>query len=91
LYNLIKPHHPDLHLSTVYRTLRWLEQEGLVGSQRLGEGSRQDRFDPGYPSEHHHFVCTNCQRVIEFQDFDCVKDREGAAGQQDLSLDDGEH
>ena len=28
LYNMIKPHHPDLNLSTVYRTLRWLEQEG---------------------------------------------------------------
>jgi Fe2+ or Zn2+ uptake regulation protein len=68
LYNLIKPHHPDLNLSTVYRTLRWLEQEGLVGSQRFGEGSRQDRFDPSYPAEHHHFVCTKCKQVIEFRD-----------------------
>jgi len=68
LYHLIKPHHPDLNLSTVYRTLRWLEQEGLVGTQRFGEGSRQDRFDPGFPAEHHHFVCASCQQVIEFED-----------------------
>ena len=68
LFNSIKPHHPDLNLSTVYRTLRWLEQEGLVGSQRFGEGSRQDRFDPAYPDEHHHFVCTECKQVIEFND-----------------------
>jgi Fe2+ or Zn2+ uptake regulation protein len=66
LYELIKPHHPDLNLSTVYRTLRWLEQQGLVGSHRFAEDRGQERFDPSLPTQHDHFVCTVCKRVIEF-------------------------
>lgn len=57
---------PSLNLSTVYRTLRWLEQEGLVSTRRFDEPRRQDRFDPMLPSQHHHFVCKSCKNVIEF-------------------------
>ena len=57
---------PSLHLSTVYRTLHWLEEEGLVSSRRFDENRRQDRFDPMLPSQHHHFLCSACGCVIEF-------------------------
>ncbi|MBP1702778.1 MAG: Fur family transcriptional regulator [Chloroflexi bacterium] len=57
---------PSLNLSTVYRTLRWLEQEGLVSTRRFDEPRRQDRFDPMLPSQHHHFICKSCKNVIEF-------------------------
>lgn len=66
LYEMLKPRLPDLNLSTVYRTLRWLEKEGLVDSRWFG-ADRQERFDLASPSEHHHFVCTSCQQVIEFK------------------------
>jgi Fe2+ or Zn2+ uptake regulation protein len=65
LYEQLRPKAPDLNLSTVYRTLRWLEKEGLVGTRWFGP-DRQDRFDLASPAEHHHFVCTSCQQVIEF-------------------------
>ena len=55
-----------LNLSTVYRTLRWLEQEGLVSARRFDESRRQERFDAVLPIEHHHFQCTVCKSVIEF-------------------------
>ena len=57
---------PSLHLSTVYRTLRWLEQEGLISARRFDEARRQDRFDPVLPSQHYHFLCSACKNVIEF-------------------------
>lgn len=57
---------PDLNLSTVYRTLRWLEAENLVSTRVFAEERRQERFDAALPSEHHHFMCTNCKDVIEF-------------------------
>jgi Fe2+ or Zn2+ uptake regulation protein len=57
---------PSLNLSTVYRTLRWLEQEGLISTRRFDEDRRHDRFDPMLPSQHHHFLCTACSSVIEF-------------------------
>lgn len=65
LHAVVVKKDPSLHLSTVYRTLRWLENEGLVKSHYFGE-ERQERFDPAQPSEHYHFVCTECKSVIEF-------------------------
>jgi len=66
LFNLARQRDPSLHLSTVYRTLRWLEQEGLVSARLFDEGRRQERFDVAYPTEHYHFQCTSCKTVIEF-------------------------
>ncbi len=59
---------PSLNLSTVYRTLRWLEQEGLVSARHFDETGRHDHFDPALPAQHYHFVCKLCERVIEFDD-----------------------
>ena len=73
LYDLVSAHDPSLNLSTVYRTLRWLEGEGLVSTRRFIEEHRQERFDPVHPSEHHHFLCSRCKQVIEF-DHHLVKD-----------------
>jgi Fe2+ or Zn2+ uptake regulation protein len=66
LHVLAAREDPSLNLSTVYRTLRWLEQEGLVSTRRFDEDRRHDRFDPMLPSQHHHFLCTACNSVIEF-------------------------
>lgn len=63
---LAREKDPDLNLSTVYRTLRWLEAENLVSTRVFAEERRQERFDAALPSEHHHFMCTNCKDVIEF-------------------------
>lgn len=60
----------SLHPSTVYRTLAWLEGAGLVDHCHLDAGPinrHSERFDPVTPVEHHHFVCTGCGRVTEFE------------------------
>lgn len=66
LHQLVKKHAPNLHLSTVYRTMRWLEEEGMVNSLWLEEDRRQERFDTSFSTDHHHFVCTRCKIVVEF-------------------------
>jgi Fe2+ or Zn2+ uptake regulation protein len=66
LFQLAQESDPSLHLSTVYRTLRWLEQEGLVQTRLFNDARRQERFDPTPTAEHYHFVCTGCKSVIEF-------------------------
>ncbi len=68
IYQRARQRAPDLNLSTVYRTLRWLEDLGVVGTQRF-EGERpQERFDPAVSAqpEHHHFRCRLCNTIIEF-------------------------
>lgn len=66
LFHVARERDPELNLSTVYRTLRWLEAENLVSTRVFDEDRRQERFDPALPCEHHHFMCTRCKSVIEF-------------------------
>jgi len=68
LFHITKQCDPTINLSTVYRTLRWLEQEGLVNARRFDDHHHHEHFDPVQPGEHYHFYCTICQRVIEFDD-----------------------
>jgi len=67
IFAVVSQRDPSLNLSTVYRTLRWLEQEGLVSGRRFDETGRTERFDPVHPIEHYHFICTVCKSVIEFE------------------------
>jgi len=66
LHQILKTSAPELNLSTVYRTLRWLVQEGMIGSRWFDSDRGLERFDASMVSEHHHFVCTQCRKVIEF-------------------------
>ncbi len=66
IFDIARRRDPGLNLSTVYRTMRWLEQEGLVRARRLDADTRSERFDSALPDEHHHFVCSKCRRIVEF-------------------------
>lgn len=67
LYEKLKSKSPSLHLSTVYRTLRLLEAEGMIGSCWFEKDRGQERFDMRQTVGHHHFVCKGCGQVIEFE------------------------
>jgi Fe2+ or Zn2+ uptake regulation protein len=70
IYAVACQHDAALHPSTVYRTLAWLENAGLVSHCHLDSGpngEHAERFDPVTPVEHHHFVCTVCSQIIEFE------------------------
>ncbi len=62
LYAMLRPAHPSLSLSTVYKTLDAFAQVGLC--RRLnGEGPMQ-RFD-GTMYPHHHAVCRGCGHIYD--------------------------
>jgi len=70
VYIAVRKRDATLNPSTVYRTLAWLETVGLVSHCHLDsgpDGEHSERYDPAAPVEHHHFVCTGCGRVIEFE------------------------
>ena len=67
LFHQLHINDPTLHLSTVYRTLRWLEQEGLVQGCPFNAGRHTERFDSSTSGDHHHFICKSCGTVIEFE------------------------
>ncbi len=60
----VRERMPTISFDTVYRTLSFLEEHRLIDRVRL-TGERA-RFD-GNPRRHHHFICTKCGRIVDFE------------------------
>jgi Fur family transcriptional regulator, ferric uptake regulator len=58
----VQRRHPQVHLTTVYRTLDALEPLGVVDRLVLGAGSAVYHLAA---HSHHHLVCTECGAVVE--------------------------
>jgi Fe2+ or Zn2+ uptake regulation protein len=65
LAETVQRSHPDVHRSTIYRTLDALEELGVVDHVHLGHGRAVYHLmdDP-----HQHLVCERCGEVIEVPD-----------------------
>ena len=63
--------YPAVGLTTVYRTLELLINMGLVFNFDFGDGRTRYELAGGPKGQkhHHHLVCTNCNRVIDYTDF----------------------
>lgn len=63
IYRKLKPVHPNLSFDTVNRTLLTFAKMGLV---QIVEGTGDvRRFDPN-TTQHHHFRCIDCRKIIDF-------------------------
>lgn len=63
LAGVIQGDHPEVNLSTVYRSLDLLESSGLVIRAGLGAGAATTYHLVDRP--HHHAVCDRCGVVID--------------------------
>jgi len=54
---------PAISVDTVYRTLRLLEDSGVIA--RVGSMRDRTRFEAN-TERHHHFVCTECGMIGDF-------------------------
>jgi len=59
----VRKRMPTVSVDTVYRTLAFLEENGLIRKVSRLHGSV--RFDANM-QKHHHFVCTKCGGVWDF-------------------------
>ena len=64
VFQQLKPEIPDLSLGTVYRNLSLFKEQGLITS--LGTVKGVERFD-GDTHSHVHFICTNCDTVMDLE------------------------
>jgi len=55
--------YPYMNISTVYRTLDLLKEQGLVAETDLGGGSLV--YHPEGKAQHHHLVCRKCGKVTD--------------------------
>jgi Fur family ferric uptake transcriptional regulator len=53
---------PEVHKSTIYRTLDLLEKTGCVFKSELDDHAIYHHADEGH---HHHLVCSRCGKTIE--------------------------
>jgi Fe2+ or Zn2+ uptake regulation protein len=60
VHGMVRRRLPRVSLGTVYRNLRRLVEAGLV-KELPGPHARFD----GNASEHHHFTCTTCGRIVD--------------------------
>ncbi len=74
---------PSTSRATLYRTLNLLVESGMLREIDLGRD--QKCYDPNFNDHphHNHLICTDCQKVIEFEDThlevleDCITRRLG--------------
>ena len=70
IYIKVHSAYPAIGLTTVYRTLEILVNMGLVFKFDFGDGrARYELAEGSRAKHHHHLVCTNCNRVIDYADF----------------------
>jgi Fur family ferric uptake transcriptional regulator len=71
IYMAIHKAHPNIGLTTIYRTLELLVHMGLVFKFDFGDGRARYELSEGPKGtrHHHHLVCTKCGRVIDYTDF----------------------
>jgi Fur family peroxide stress response transcriptional regulator len=63
IYERVRRRIPAISLDTVYRTLRMLEEKGVIS--RVGSIKDRTRFDAN-AERHHHFVCAQCGMIGDF-------------------------
>jgi len=64
LLQLVRKRRADIGRSTVYRTLKLLQEAGLAQELPL---PGESQFEPDYKRQHHdHFVCSSCGGISEF-------------------------
>jgi Fur family transcriptional regulator, ferric uptake regulator len=59
----------DCDLATVYRSMRLLENVGIVKRFDFGDGvARFELLCEGDDGHHHHLVCTRCSEIVEIEE-----------------------
>jgi Fur family ferric uptake transcriptional regulator len=64
LFQMVHKRRSDIGRTTVYRTLKLLQEAGLAQELAL---DGESRFEREYNREHHdHFICKYCGEIFEF-------------------------
>ena len=71
IYLQVHKVYPAIGLTTVYRTLELLVQNGLIFKFDFGDGRARYELVESTKSigHHHHLVCTGCRRIVDYTDF----------------------
>jgi Fur family ferric uptake transcriptional regulator len=71
VYRRVSKVYTNIGLATVYRTLELLNQLGIILKFDFGERCARYELitDAQGENHHHHLVCTQCRRIIDYDHF----------------------
>jgi Fur family ferric uptake transcriptional regulator len=85
LYHEVSKQDPTIGIITVYRTLKLLCQWDLAQERHFGKG-KTIYDNVAWKSHHDHLICTQCGRIIEFENFQIEEFQEEVARQHDFRI-----
>ena len=79
LLRAVRTRDPRVGAATIYRTLRILQDSGIVTERHFEGGATQ--FELVGDHHHDHLICTQCKTIVEFEDdmVEAYQDRIAAA------------
>ena len=57
--------HPDIGFATVYRFIKTITQLGILSKLKMSNAPA--RYELKSDTHHHHIVCVQCGKIVEFQ------------------------
>ncbi|MBQ6005036.1 MAG: transcriptional repressor [Selenomonadaceae bacterium] len=70
VYSILRENDSEIGLATVYRALDLLSDLGILVRMDFGDGCARYELNTADPTihHHHHLICLNCKKVIEFEE-----------------------
>ena len=69
IYSKVIAIEPSVGLTTIYRTLEMLAEMGVINRVEIGDKTTRYEIKSNSSKHHHHIICTNCRKVIDYSEF----------------------
>ncbi len=68
VFEVLKSKNEQISLATTYRTLRMLVEMNILRELDFAESHKHYELLDASAPPHHHIICLNCNKTIEFED-----------------------
>lgn len=86
VFESVAAKNPSVGFATVYRFLRTLSEQNYVSEVRMG--GMPARYEWAAKDHHDHLTCTQCQRIVEFENHEIERLQEKVAKEFGFVLND---
>jgi len=86
IYETVHQDQPNIGLVTIYRTLEILAKLKLICELHAGDSCRS--YTISAPGHHHHLICSNCGKVIDFPSCELEEAQQSLSKETGFRIDD---
>ncbi len=86
IYETVHQDQPNIGLVTIYRTLEILAKLKLICELHAGDSCHS--YTISAPGHHHHLICTNCSKVVDFPGCTLEEAQQNLSKQTGFRIDD---